>query len=162
VLGIYEPQRASGRPLNAALLRELVSQRLHLLPLFRWWLANVPLDLDYPYWVDDGTFDVEYHVRELALPAPGDCRQLADQVASIISRPLDPSHPPWELYVIHGLEDGGVALLTNVHHAAVDGMSGTELLSVLLDLSPEGREIEPAADRRLERYPSEARCWPVG
>ena len=74
-----------------------------------------------PYWVDDGTFDVEYHVRELALPAPGDNRQLAEQVARIISRPLDRSRPLWELYVIEGLEDGAVALLTKMHHAAVDG-----------------------------------------
>ena len=66
----------------------------------------MPFGLDYPYWVDDGRFDVEYHVRELALPAPGRSRQLAEQVARIISRPLDRSRPLWELYVIEGLEDG--------------------------------------------------------
>ena len=82
------------------------SDRLHLLPPFRWRLATVPLGLDRPYWIDAGSVDLEYHVRELALPSPGDNRQLAEQVARIISRPLDRSRPLWELYVIEGLDDG--------------------------------------------------------
>ena len=99
---------------------------MHLLPTFRWRLASVPFGLDYPYWVDDGTFDVEYHVRELALPSPGNERQLAAQVADLIGRQLDRARPLWEVYVIHGLEDGAVAVLTKMHHAAVDGVSGAE------------------------------------
>ena len=125
-------------------MRALVAERLHLLPPFRWRLATVPFGLDHPYWVDDTSFDLDYHVRELALPAPGDDRRLAEQVERIVSRPLDRAHPLWELYVIHGLADGRVALLTKMHHAAVDGMSGAEILSVLLDPAPEGREIAPA------------------
>ena len=62
--------------------------RMHLLPTFRWRLASVPFGLDYPYWVDDGTFDVEYHVREIALPSPGNQRQLAEQEADLIGRQL--------------------------------------------------------------------------
>ena len=88
VLGIYDPNTESGRPLDAALVRELVTARMHLLPTFRWRLASVPFGLDYPYWVDDGTFDVEYHVRELALPSPGNERQLAAQEADLIGRQL--------------------------------------------------------------------------
>ncbi|MGB8502618.1 wax ester/triacylglycerol synthase domain-containing protein [Mycobacterium sp.] len=126
VLGIYDPNTASGRPLDAALVRELVTARMHLLPTFRWRLASVPFGLDYPYWVDDGTFDVEYHVRGLALPSPGNERQLAAQVADLIGRQLDRARPLWEVYVIHGLEDGAVAVLTKMHHAAVDGVSGAE------------------------------------
>ncbi|AJR29948.1 hypothetical protein G155_00063 [Mycobacterium sp. VKM Ac-1817D] len=133
VLGIYDSHTASGEPLDAALVRGVISERLHLLPTFRWRLAQVPFSLDYPYWVDDGSFDIEYHVRELALPAPGDQRQLAEQVARIIGRQLDRARPLWEVYVIHGLEDGGVAVLTKMHHAAVDGVSGVEVMSILLD-----------------------------
>ena len=152
VLATYDPKTASGERLDVALVRRLVGSRLNLLPTFRWRLAPVPLGLDHPYWVDDGTFDVEYHVRELALPAPGDSRQLAGQVARIISRPLDRSRPLWELYVIDGLHDGGVALLTKMHHAAVDGVSGAEVMSVLLDDAPEGREL------CIEELPSVERC----
>ncbi len=155
VLATYDPQPASGQRLDVALIRSLVTSRLRLLLTFRWRLAPVPLGLDYAYWVDDGTFDVEYHVRELALPAPGERRQLAEQVARIISRPLDRSRPLWELYVIEGLDDGAVALLTKMHHAAVDGVSGAEVMSVLLDDAPEGRESESKELQRVERYPGE-------
>ena len=138
-----------------ALVRELVSDRLHLLPTFRWRLATVPLGLDRPYWIDAGSVDLEYHVRELALPSPGDNRQLAEQVARIISRPLDRSRPLWELYVIEGLDDGAVALLTKMHHAAVDGISGTEVMGVLLDDTPEGRDVRVRERPEAERRPSE-------
>ena len=130
--------------LNCSSVRELVRERLPLLPPFRYRLAEVPLGLDYPYWVDDPDFDLDYHVRELALPAPGSDAQLAAQVARIHSRPLDRSRPLWELYVIHGLESGQVALLTKIHHAIIDGLSGAEIMGVLLDLSPEGRELPDA------------------
>jgi WS/DGAT/MGAT family acyltransferase len=154
VLGIYDPRTTSGRNLDAELVRELISERLHLLPTFRWRLAQVPLSLDYPYWVDDGTFDIEYHVRELALPAPGDRQQLAEQVARIIGRQLDRARPLWEVYVIHGLEDGGVAVLTKMHHAAVDGVSGAEVMSILLD-DTTGRKPEKAPAVVAEKFPSE-------
>jgi WS/DGAT/MGAT family acyltransferase len=129
-------------------IRRLISERLHLLGPFRWRLVEVPFALDHPYWIEDPEFDVEYHVRELALPQPGDDRQLGEQVARIHSRPLDRARPLWELYVISGLAGGRVALLTKMHHAAVDGMSGAEILSVLLDPSPEGRELPPAPKKR--------------
>ncbi|OBK18604.1 WS/DGAT/MGAT family O-acyltransferase [Mycobacterium asiaticum] len=155
VLGIYDPQTESGRPLDATLVRDLISERLHLLPTFRWRLAQVPFMLDYPYWVDDGTFDIEYHVRELALPAPGGHRQLAEQVARIIGRQLDRARPLWEVYVIHGLQDGGVALLTKMHHAAVDGVSGNEVMGILLDHAATGREVGQPKDVAAENFPSE-------
>ncbi|ULE31815.1 WS/DGAT/MGAT family O-acyltransferase [Mycobacterium sp. IDR2000157661] len=154
VLGVYDAHTDSGRPLDAALVRELISRRLHLLPTFRWRLAQVPLSLDYPYWVDDGTFDIEYHVRELALPAPGSDRQLAEQVARIIGRQLDRARPLWEVYVIGGLDDGRVAVLTKMHHAAVDGVSGAEVMSILLD-DTTGREGDPAPPVVAEPFPSD-------
>lgn len=155
VLGVYDPQTESGRPLDAALVREVISERLHLLPTFRWRLASVPLDLDYPYWVDDGTFDIEYHVRELALPVPGNHRQLAEQVERIIGRQLDRARPLWEVYVIHGLDDGAVAVLTKMHHAAVDGVSGNEVMSILLDDTATRSEPESRPANVPEDFPAE-------
>jgi WS/DGAT/MGAT family acyltransferase len=140
-LGIYDPSTAPGGSLTLDALREVLAARLHLLPPFRWRLATVPFGLDHPYWIDDPDFDLEFHLRELALPAPGDDAQLAEQVSRLHSRPLDRARPLWELYLIHGLRDGRVAVMTKVHHAAIDGVSGGEVLGVLLDPSPEGRDV---------------------
>ena len=131
-----------------------MTERLHLLPTFRWRLVQVPLGLDHPYWVDDPSVEVDYHVRELALPSPGDDRQLAEQVARIAARPLDRSHPLWEMYVIHGLQDGAVALFTKMHHAAVDGASGAEVMGVLLDETPGGHVLSVRDRPAVERHPS--------
>lgn len=144
-LSIYDPSTAPGGILTAERMCEVLTDRAHLLPPFRWRLAEVPLGLDHPYWIEDPEFEVEYHVRELALPAPGDDHQLAEQVARIHSRPLDRAHPLWELYVIQGLSDDRVAVFTKIHHAAIDGMSGAEILAVLLDPEPDGRRDLPAA-----------------
>jgi WS/DGAT/MGAT family acyltransferase len=137
-LAALDPSTKPGGTLDVDDLRELMLQRLPLLPPLRWRLTEVPLGLDYPYWVDDARFDLEYHVRELALPNPGSDEQLSEQVARIISRPLDRARPLWELYVIQGYHDGCVAMLTKIHHALIDGISGNEIMGLLLDLGPEG------------------------
>lgn len=142
-IAVLDPTTAPGGKLELSQVQNLIAERLSLLPVFRWRLAEIPFGLDYPYWIDDPDFDLEYHVRELALPGPGNDKQLTEQVARIFSRPLDRARPLWELYLIHGLEGGRVALLTKIHHAVVDGMSGAEILGVLLDLAPEGREAPP-------------------
>ena len=85
-------------------VKALLEERLHLLPPLRWRLVEVPLGLDLPYWVDDPDFDLEFHVRETAMPAPGDDRQLAETVQRVFGRPLDRGRPLWEIYVIHGLD----------------------------------------------------------
>src|SRR5690349_19838283 len=121
----------------------LLRERAPLLPPLRWRLAEVPLGLDYPYWVEEAELDFGYHIRELALAAPGSDEQLQEQVARIFSRPLDRARPLWELYVIEGLESGQVAILTKIHHSVIDGLSGAEIMGLLLDLGPEGREVEP-------------------
>ncbi len=154
-LALLDPStRPSGR-LELDDLQALIAQRLPLLPPFRWRLRPVPLGLDYPYWIDDPDFDLEYHVRELAIPPPATDEKLADQVARIFSRPLDRSRPLWEAYLIHGLADGHVALLTKIHHAAIDGLSGAEIMGVLLDLSPEGRPAPEASETPADREPGE-------
>ena len=154
-MGVYDPVTASGRPLDAALVRELLTERMHLLPPLRWRLAGVPLGLDHPYWVDEGTVDVDHHVRDVALPSPGDERQLADQVALLIASHLDRARPLWEMYVIHGLHDDAVTVLTKMHHAAVDGVSGAEVMRVLLDDDAAGRELGQTPDVPAERFPSD-------
>jgi diacylglycerol O-acyltransferase / wax synthase len=142
-LAVYDPSTAPDGKLGIPELCARVAERLHLLPPFRWRLVQVPLGLDLPYWTEDEDFDLDFHIRESAVPPPGDDGQLAQTVSRIFARPLDRSRPLWELYLIHGLEGGRVALLTKVHHAVVDGVSGNEILTVLLDPSPEGRAIEP-------------------
>ncbi len=145
-VAILDPSTAPGGKVTIEDVRRLLSERLHLIPPFTLRLAEVPLGLALPYWVPDDHFDLGYHCREIALPPPGSTGQLAEQVARIYSRRLDRSRPLWELYLIHGLPDGRVALLTKIHHAAVDGMSGGEILTLLYDLAPEGREVEPPGD----------------
>ena len=149
-LAICDPATAPDGRLTLDRVRELIAARLHQLPPLRWKLVEVPFGLDYPYWVDAAEFDLDFHLRELALPDPGDERVLAEQVARIVSRPLDRSRPLWELYLIHGLEGGRVGMLTKIHHAAVDGASVAELLGIMLDTEPAPTDPTDLASR-LER-----------
>jgi diacylglycerol O-acyltransferase / wax synthase len=150
-LAILDPSTAPGGKLDLADICRLMDERLPQLPPFRWRLVEVPFGLDYPYWVDDEEFDLDFHVRELALPPPGNKLQLSEQVARIMARPLDRARPLWELYLVHGLEGGRVGMLTKIHHSVIDGMSGAEIMGVLLDLEPQGREVPPL----IERAPGE-------
>jgi len=102
----------------------------------------VPLGLGWPYWVDDPDFDLEYHLREIALPAPGGDEQLAEQLARVHSWPLDRTRPLWEMYLVHGLAEDRQALYTKIHHAAIDGLTGAEILTVIMDVTPEPRIVE--------------------
>ncbi|SDX08565.1 acyltransferase, WS/DGAT/MGAT [Amycolatopsis xylanica] len=154
-LSILDPSTAPGGTLTVDDIRELIGQRLHLAKPLRWRLLQVPLGLDHPYWIDDNEFDLEFHVREIALPAPGDEKQLAEQIARLTARPLDRGRPLWEAYVIHGLQGGNVAVYTKVHHAAIDGVSGAELLGALMDLSAEPRTIEPPERWLATKPPSQ-------
>jgi WS/DGAT/MGAT family acyltransferase len=142
-LSLLDPSGAPA-PLNLARLTEVMAERLPLVPVLRQKLLEVPLGLDQPYWVDDPDFDIEYHVREIALPRPGSDAQLNEQVSRLHARPLDRSKPLWEIYLITGLAKKRAAVYTKIHHAAIDGASGVELLTVLFDLSPAGRELPPA------------------
>ncbi len=140
---VLDPSQAP-EPLTLARLTEVLAERLPLVPVLRQKLLNAPLGLDQPYWVDDADFDIEYHIREIALPRPGSDAQLAEQVARLHARPLDRSRPLWEIYLITGLAKRRAAVYSKIHHAAIDGVSGAELLTVLLDLIPEGRELPPS------------------
>ncbi len=119
-----------------------IRRRLHLVPRYRQKLATPPLDSGRPLWVDDPNFNLEYHVRNTALPAPGSERQLLELVGRLASQRLDRTKPLWELWLVEGIEpveDGGLerfALISKAHHALVDGVAGVDLAAVLLDFSP--------------------------
>ena len=144
---------------------ELVRSRLHLLPRYRRKLATPPLGLGHPVWIDDPEFDLGYHVRHAALPAPGTTRQLAEYAARIMSRRLDRSRPLWELYVIEGLEDGRFALLDKSHLAVVDGVAGMDIASGLhnrLTDEPELVAAAKASEGALHDVRVPERKYPIG
>ncbi len=151
LIHVYDQPTAPGGKLRFKSILAHVESRLERLPVFRQKLCRVPLDLDFPYWVDDEHFDLEYHVRHLALPKPGDWRQFCIQVSRIHARPLDLNRPLWEIYVIEGLDSfldlprGSFALLAKTHHAAVDVESGSEITMLLHDLHAEPAKAAPPA-----------------
>ena len=130
-VSIFEPGS-----LTIETVKALVAERIHLVPPFRRRLVEVPLGIDHPYWIEDPDFDLDFHIRHIAVPSPGDEYQLAELCARIAARHLDRSRPLWEMYIIEGLEGGYVAELTKIHHACIDGVSGAEILGVLLDIEP--------------------------
>jgi diacylglycerol O-acyltransferase / wax synthase len=154
-LAVLDPSTTASGTLELEDIQRLLEERMPLLPPLRWRLAEVPFGLDYPYWIEDADFDLDFHVRELALPAPPTDQKLADQVARLVARPLDRARPLWELYLIHGLADGQVGMLTKIHHAMIDGLSGAEIMGVLFDLEPEGRELPPPAEIGSDHEPGE-------
>ncbi len=140
---LLDPTTAPGGSLTLDRVREVLEPRLHLAPPLRQRLVRVPLGLGLPYWVDDPDFDIEFHLREIGLPAPGSDDQLAEQVARIHARPLDRTRPLWEMYLVHDIEGGRQALYSKIHHAAIDGVSGAEILATILDTAVEPRVEEP-------------------
>jgi len=115
----------------------MIESKLALVPRYRRVVRHVPLELGRPVWVDDPHFNIEYHLRHTALPAPGGEAELRKLVGRVMSQALDRAKPLWEIWVVQGLEDGHWALLAKTHHAMVDGVSGTDLLALIMDLSPE-------------------------
>ncbi|MGH3382126.1 MAG: wax ester/triacylglycerol synthase domain-containing protein, partial [Actinoallomurus sp.] len=141
-LAILDASKTPNGRLTLEDLIELVRRRLPRIEQFRWRLAEVPLGLDHPYWTEDPDFDLEFHVREIALPAPGDDEQLGEQLARLHQRPLDRRRPLWEMYLVQGLCDGRTAMYAKVHHALIDGVSAAQVVAALLDLEPEPPETE--------------------
>ncbi|MEU8176152.1 wax ester/triacylglycerol synthase family O-acyltransferase [Microbispora hainanensis] len=151
-IAILDPSTSPSGALTREALLALLRERLHLAPPLRMRLADVPFGLDRPYWLDDPDVDLDAHVHETTLPAPGGERELAAYVASVHARRLDRRRPLWEAHLIHGLEGGRCALYTKVHHCAIDGVSGSEILTALLDPSPQPRLVEappPSASQQV-------------
>jgi diacylglycerol O-acyltransferase len=157
---IYDPSGAP-RPVTYKGILAAIDSRLHQAPSFRRRLVDLKFGLAAPYWIEDPDFDLEYHVRHIALPKPGDWRQLCIQVARLHARPLDLTRPPWELTVIEGLDavqglaPGCFALSLKVHHSAIDGVEGVELITAIHDLVSDAPPPEPPREAwQPDRVPS--------
>ncbi|MGZ4709311.1 MAG: WS/DGAT/MGAT family O-acyltransferase [Acidimicrobiales bacterium] len=144
---------------SAERFEQRIASRLHLVPQFRWKLVEVPLGLDRPGWVEDPNFDISYHVRHIGVPPPGGPEQLGNLIGDLVGYKLNRNIPLWEMWVMDGLADGNVAILAKVHHSIIDGVSGSELATVLFDLEPDPDdedEDEIAAHHEIGPVPSSA------
>ena len=135
--------RPPGDSLAFAELRDAIRLRLPLLPPFRRRVVDVPFGFHHPVWIEDPDFDLDYHVRHVLLPPPGDQHQLDAAIADIASVPLDRRRPLWRMYVFDGLDDGRMAVLVKIHHAVADGMASAALLANVMSTEPEDQPIPP-------------------
>jgi WS/DGAT/MGAT family acyltransferase len=151
--GIYDVSTMPGG-YSFERIKDHIRGRLHLVPPFRRRLVEVPFQFHHPVWIEDPNFNLDYHVRRIGCPAPGGRRELAEVAAQIASIPLDRSRPLWEAWVIEGLKHDRVGFVVKVHHSAIDGASGAEIMTELYDLEAEGRDIEPV-EVEPEHVPSD-------
>jgi diacylglycerol O-acyltransferase len=143
-------------------MRSSLEERVRAIPSFRRRLRQVPLEIDHPVWVDDTTFDIDRHVHRLAVPAPGGVEELAELCAHMAGIPLDRSRPLWEMFVIEGLASGQVAVFTKMHHATVDGVSGSNMISVLCSLEPDAPLLDFGVKGELTHDPSDLELFGRG
>jgi diacylglycerol O-acyltransferase len=150
-MGIYDPSTAPGGFVRFKGVITNFERRLQNHTIFRSRLVKVPGNVDRPYWVEDANFDVEFHIRHIALPQPGDWRQLCILLARLHARPLDMTRPLWEAYIIEGLDNipgipkGAFSIYTKMHHSLVDGAGGSSIMSVIHDLEPNPKAVTHAA-----------------
>ena len=138
---------------NYELFRKSVANRLHELPMFRWKALKVPLGLHHPVWVDDPDFDLDYHLRRIACPSPGDRKAFCELVSEVYAWPLDLTKPLWLCWVVEGLENDEVALVTLVHHAYTDGSGAARLLHKIYSVSRSEAEPDRQMTWKPERTP---------
>ena len=151
------PLRTADGGIDAEAVKGMVAAELHRIPRYRQKLAWIPFT-QRPVWVDDDCFNIDYHVRHTSLPRPGDDGQLKRLSARIMEQSLDPSRPLWEMWVVEGLDGDRFAVISKVHHCMIDGMSGVDLLKILLSPFPEYQPTEP---QRIipRRVPTSFELW---
>ncbi|MGO9558847.1 MAG: WS/DGAT/MGAT family O-acyltransferase [Acidimicrobiales bacterium] len=154
VTGVYVMEPGD-REASFETIRSMVEERLPLAAPFRRRLVEVPLKLSHPMWIEDPDFDLDYHVRRAALPSPGGSRELEEFVGQVVGLPLDRSRPLWEMYFVEGLEGGRVAVVTKMHHAAIDGVSGAEIAATWLDLEADPPDRTIVDPWRSEQIPTD-------
>jgi diacylglycerol O-acyltransferase / wax synthase len=137
-------------------MRKLIAERLPRLEPFRRRVVDIPFGVHHPVWIEDPDFDLDYHVRRAALPAPGGMTELAELTAEIAGRQLDRRRPLWELWVVEGLEHGHIGIIAKMHHAAIDGVLGVDLMTEIFDLESNPAPKPPAELPKAERLPSDA------
>lgn len=159
--GIYIFEQPEGESFDFEGFKGMLEERLHLSRIFRERLLELPLNMGHPYWVDDPDFDLEYHITRIGLPGEGSMNDLMELSATIFSRPLDRTHPLWQMVIVEGLNapeiapPGSFAMIYKVHHCAIDGASGAEIMSALLDFSPKPRKVKPPKKAwKPERIPT--------
>ncbi len=141
--------------------RQTMASRVHLVPRLRQRLAMVPFGIGKPYWVEDPAFNLDMHLQHVALPSPGSWKELRGLAARLFSVPLDRSRPLWEMTFVEGLDQipqvppGSVAVINKIHHAAIDGVSGADMMGVLLDMTKEPRTFSPPPPRAIPPVPNE-------
>ena len=143
VVGTLILDPSAGHGFSYERLINVLRNRMHLLEPFRRRLVHVPFDLGHPVWIEDPDFDLDSHIHRVAVRPPGSMHEVAEIVADIASTQLDRSRPLWELTLIEGLEDGKVCFVTKMHHSAIDGVSGADLMAHLFDLSADAPDPEP-------------------
>jgi diacylglycerol O-acyltransferase / wax synthase len=154
-MNIFDPTGVPGGA-SVEAMKQTILERIDQLAPFRRRLIEVPLGLDLPYWIEDPDFDIDFHVRHHAVPAPGTPEQLGEVISRIHARPLDRRRPMWELYVIEGVDGGRlIAQLTKVHHATIDGASGAAMLAAILDIDPDVRPTGIPMPWEPERVPTD-------
>lgn len=154
VAGVYELDPGD-EAIGFEKVRAMVAERLPLAAAFRRRLVEVPFKLTHPLWVEDPDFDLDYHVRRAALPSPGGRGELEEFVAQVVGLPLDRRRPLWEMYIVEGLAGGRIAVVTKMHHAAIDGISGAEIAATWLDLEARPPERLIADPWRPEPIPND-------
>src|SRR3954453_13501275 len=155
--------RFEGPPPSFDELLDTLRMRLHLVPRYRQRLQLPPAGTGRPWWVDDPTFDIEYHVRHTALPRPGSEDQLLRLAGRVFSQQLDRNRPLWEMWMVEGLADGGFALLSKTHQTMIDGIAGVDSAHGMFDLPPVPAEVEhPRQAWQPARAPSAAEALAVG
>ncbi|MCK5325108.1 MAG: hypothetical protein KAJ57_03840, partial [Woeseiaceae bacterium] len=161
-LQIYDPSTSPNGTVRFKEILATFQSRLGRCDIFRQKLVEVPFSLDHPYWVEEDDFDLEYHVRHISLPKPGDWGQLMAQIARLQARQLDHSRPLWMAHIIEGLDNvpgippGCFAMFMKFHHSAIDGVTGQDVTAIMHDqepYQPDASSYQPSMGPRLDGEP---------